>query len=219
MDWRMCCIQIISGLSIIWNDWWCWKALNYLHICIFNITTSSITAEENKEQPCDTQKRGEKWGKALITSDVKSASGLQSSRRLQRLAAGCKPALKGFLRTERCIKEEPGAPARTWLFHSEQLDRSTKQTTGRNKRRRERGATSLCKDSLCRTKAGGKVGLDLEITVETFLLLVWYCWSWAKTDPSLPAFFSPLCYLHFELLRPAPLEVAVEKEQHAPQEV
>lgn len=81
VDWGMCFIQMVSGLSIIRNDCGPWKVLNYLHICIFIITTSSITAEENQEQTCDKQKRGEKRGKALITSDVKSASELQSSRR------------------------------------------------------------------------------------------------------------------------------------------
>lgn len=205
----MCFIQTVSGLSIIWNDCRHWKALNYLHICtpicIFIIsTTASITAEENKEWTCDTQKWGEKQGKALITSDVKSASELQRSRRLQRLTAGCKLTLKGVLRTEQSIKEEPGAPTRTWLFHSELLDRSAKQTTGRNKRRWERGETSLCKDSLCRKKTGGAKWKSRSGTadnmVEKFLLLkigVVLLRLGAKTglSGSLPVLFGPLCYL------------------------
>lgn len=95
----MCFIQTVSGLSIIQNECERSKALHYLHICapicIFIVTTASITAEENKGWTCDTQKYREKPGKALITSDVKSASELQRSRRLQRLTAGCKLALKG----------------------------------------------------------------------------------------------------------------------------
>lgn len=71
----------------------------------------------------------------MITSDVKSASELQRSRRLQRLAAGCKLTLKGVLGTEQSIKEEPGAPTRAERLHSELLDGSSKQTTGRNERR------------------------------------------------------------------------------------
>lgn len=212
----MCFIQTVSGLSIIWNDCRHWKALNYLHICtpicIFIIsTTASITAEENKEWTCDTQKWGEKQGKALITSDVKSASELQRSRRLQRLTAGCKLTLKGVLRTEQSIKEEPGAPTRTWLFHSELLDRSAKQTTGRNKRRWERGETSLCKDSLCRKKTGGAKWKSRSGTadnmVEKFLLLkigVVLLRLGAKTglSGSLTVLFGPLCYLDLEPLRP-----------------
>lgn len=170
----MCFTQIVSGLSIIWIDCGRWKAQNYLHICapicIFIITTSSISAE-NKERTCGTQKKGGKRGKALITSDVKSASELQRSRRLQRLAAGCKLTVKGVLQTEQSIKEEPGTPTRTWLFHSELLDGSTKQTTGKNERRWGRGECPLWKESLCMKETRGTVWKVGENMIEKFLLL------------------------------------------------